>query len=361
MQREIYICIIIFVLLVNILFDYFVKNTFVSCNDLSDEENASLLEDQSFTTQNSIEEMFIIQEEQQHSKVSKSLFKGWNHQNKKLLKNIGILLCFCLSTILTADVYDGWDTFYFLLYKGGIFNSYCINQTFVGNQSIVNSSFSPSIVSSTNTEIYCQARKEALNNLFTITVTVELMFAPLAGFMLDKYGSKITAAFGLICAVFSWIFLALGNVINNATNFIYPYISVILMGLSAQPFNMCFVCVCELFPDKKLFVLSIVGACIKLSVIVPSILSYIYSSAAFDSKDFWKISFMYIGAVLLIVLPTIIFLVPFKSFQNTQNEDNIEEVEEKIIYERRNEKNQNSFWFYVKQHKYFLGLLFFFS
>ena len=223
-----------------------------------------------------------------------------------------LLLLFLIVTFIRGSTYWGWTGFQDLLYKSGAYAWTCEGEG-AAAENISYQKIGEGIY------VDCPARKNAINNLYTIAFAANFIFSAFGGFILDRVGPKITLLGATLLDAAGWCLLSVSSQAFPA------YIaSFLLIGMATDPGYLALLYVSNLFPRKQSTVMGVMGSCRSLSFSIPVILAAVYKGAAYKETDLWKFLAFYIvvglGTCLLIGL-LFVPLRPFKAAADLQKEE----------------------------------------
>nr|PVC54411.1 hypothetical protein MACL_00003086 [Theileria orientalis] len=207
-------------------------------------------------------------------------------------------LIYSYIVLLTGNVSMGWTGFQEVLYKAGSFEELCDIAT------------SEITTIRTHRVIDCSARKCAMNQLYTIAFSVNIMFSLFSGALLKFFGHKMTFLFGHMVNFLCWFVMGL-----FPRNGPLLRIIMVIIGLSSEATYLPVTTVSLYFPEDKSLILSILGSIRTLSFLMPTILSYIYLSPRVKREHFYLVAITfglvaYFGSFVIGM-----FIVPWDFFK----------------------------------------------
>ncbi|PFH38163.1 hypothetical protein BESB_005040 [Besnoitia besnoiti] len=185
-----------------------------------------------------------------------------------------LLGVYIVYALLTGRVYFAWPNISNMLFRSGAYLWLCGD---LGDAS----SIDLRLPENGGRRFACEHQNTEVQNLFVVCLSCAFACSLLAGFLLDKFGPKLTGLFGQTFNFTAWILLGLAG---RGMPTYYP--SFVLMGIGADSGYMATLSVANLFPGHEGVVVALLGSAKSLSFAVPTILDTVESkNSAISVKD----------------------------------------------------------------------------
>jgi hypothetical protein len=122
---------------------------------------------------------------------------------------IPLLLLACLQAFLASGIFYGWSSMYVLFLEKGVYSELCdTDQTPHHNTGHSNTTDTTNNLSKSDVNPICVAQKSALQLIYTIASSVNLIMQLPWGYLLDCMGPRMTSSVSLSLVISGFMMLA---------------------------------------------------------------------------------------------------------------------------------------------------------
>ncbi|SOV10099.1 transporter, putative [Plasmodium gaboni] len=220
-----------------------------------------------------------------------------------LTKKYMLFSLFCVYIITCVGIFFNWISLSDFFFHGNVYINDCNN---IYEASEYKRTYK------------CEEQDKKVQALYPIILCSNFIMSAISGTFFDYFGPKITALFGHVCNIISWILIGLQKENSNIIIF-----GSIFLGLSSDCSFIPLLSLIYLFPRNHTIYTVILGCCASLSFSIPIFLDLFSKDG--DEKSFQLVCFLY---CFIILVPFFFILIIFLPWQH-------------INYDTSNKKEQS--------------------
>ncbi|SPJ08140.1 transporter, putative [Plasmodium sp. DRC-Itaito] len=218
-----------------------------------------------------------------------------------LKKRYMIFTLFCVYITTCVGIFFNWISLSDFFFHGNVYINHC------------NNIYEPSEYEGKRT-YKCEEQDKKVQALYPIILCSNFIMSAISGTFFDYFGPKITALFGHVCNIISWILIGLQKENSNII-----ILGAIFLGLSSDCSFIPLLSLIYLFPRNHTIYTVILGCCASLSFSIPIFLDLF--SKDWDEKSFQLVCFLYCFIILVPFFFILIIFLPWKHINyNTPKE-----------------------------------------
>ncbi|SOV73579.1 transporter, putative [Plasmodium sp. gorilla clade G3] len=218
-----------------------------------------------------------------------------------LKKRYMIFTLFCVYIITCVGIFFNWISLSDFFFHGNVYINHC------------NNIYEPSEYKYKRT-YKCEEQDKKVQALYPIILCSNFIMSAISGTFFDYFGPKLTALFGHMCNIISWILIGLQKENSNII-----ILGAIFLGLSSDCSFIPLLSLIYLFPRNHTIYTVILGCCASLSFSIPIFLDLF--SKDWDEKSFQLVCFLYCFIILVPFFFILIIFLPWKHIKfNTSKE-----------------------------------------
>eukprot|EP00922_Rhytidocystis_sp_ex-Travisia-forbesii_P033729 GHVS01050105.1.p1 GENE.GHVS01050105.1~~GHVS01050105.1.p1 ORF type:complete len:476 (+),score=45.01 GHVS01050105.1:2-1429(+) len=170
-------------------------------------------------------------------------------------------------------------------------------------------------VCETGEQIPCTRQQELVGNLLVYGSTGQFVFSIFAGVLLDYTGPKITACLGQSMKAAGWLLLAFAS--ESFRSYLPAFI---LIGGSCDVSNFPLFTICNIFLEKRVIPLFLLGAASMTSTCIPLVMYATWKYLDQGPEFLVDVCGVYVGVFLGLSMLNAIFLTPWSAMRTTFEE-----------------------------------------
>eukprot|EP00922_Rhytidocystis_sp_ex-Travisia-forbesii_P033734 GHVS01050110.1.p1 GENE.GHVS01050110.1~~GHVS01050110.1.p1 ORF type:complete len:587 (+),score=39.15 GHVS01050110.1:2-1762(+) len=170
-------------------------------------------------------------------------------------------------------------------------------------------------VCETGEQIPCTRQQELVGNLLVYGSTGQFVFSIFAGVLLDYTGPKITACLGQSMKAAGWLLLAFAS--ESFRSYLPAFI---LIGGSCDVSNFPLFTICNIFLEKRVIPLFLLGAASMTSTCIPLVMYATWKYLDQGPEFLVDVCGVYVGVFLGLSMLNAIFLTPWSAVRTTFEE-----------------------------------------
>lgn len=209
-----------------------------------------------------------------------------------LKKRYMVFTLFCFYIISCVGIFFNWISLSDFFFHGNVYINHCDNI------------YEPSAYEHKRT-YKCEEQDKKVQALYPIILCSNFIMSAISGTFFDYFGPKITALFGHVCNIISWILIGLQKGNSNII-----ILGAIFLGLSSDCSFIPLLNLIYLFPRNHTIYTVILGCCASLSFSIPIFLDLF--SKNWDEKSFQFVCFLYCFIILVPFFFILIIFLPWR-------------------------------------------------